>query len=50
MTAENLKVLDSNDVVVIIGVLLHQVEQYFDFDSCLMLKPFLVSDDLHGHE
>lgn len=46
MAAEDLKVLDPDDVIVIIGVCLHQVQEDFDFDSRLMLKSLFIPDNL----
>ena len=48
MLSEVAVVLDLDDVVGVIWVLILQVLQYVQLDTCLVLIPFLVLDDLDG--
>ena len=47
--AEGAVVQDLDDVVRVVGVLVLQVLQDFEFHSSLVLVPLLVLDDLHRH-
>ena len=49
MSSKDFVVDDSDDVVVVVLVSIFEVLQNFEFHSCLVLKPFLVSNNLDSH-
>ena len=46
MSSKDFVVDDSNNVIVVVLVSIFEVLQNFEFHSCLVLKPFFVSNNL----
>jgi hypothetical protein len=49
MLSENTVILYSDDIVNIVRIVLFQIVQDIQFNSCLMMKPLLVADNFDSY-
>ena len=50
MLTEDCIVFDSNDIVRILWIMFLEIRKNVQLNTCLMVKPLLVSDDFYGHK